>query len=199
MSTTNIFILAISLGLLLFLMSIKTDVQNLKIKVSNDKASIQTLFENLSKLKTQVNQFKFSRSLMNYLNLLQNAPRILPVYPLVTVSSTNLQDFGTILSVSGLYEITKMKKEYFLAYPGIGTTFSIQILSSSATKVTKLVNVLRSESIPAFEIIYGNVAGLFVGVFPNHKLAVSYASDVSKTLYPTVRATMASWIIRTIP
>lgn len=200
MSITDVFLIIASVGLLLMVAGVNANVQKLSTQVSNNQAGIQTLFEDFSNVKSQMNSFKLSKPFMKYPFLLENAPRVLPSYPLVTVIATDLEDFIPALSTNSFYEITKMNEEYFLAYPGIGTTFLIQVLSSSySDKVLKIVNSLRGKAIPAFEIIYENTAALFVDVFPNYELASKYASSVSTILYPTVKSTAASWIVRQIP
>jgi len=167
-----------------------------------------TLNATVRKISTTDQQINFVtnmnlpyRSITGYSTLLNNAPRIFPIYPLTTIESTSLEKFTNIISMNGdIYEIGKMGGMYYLAYPSLGTTFSIQVLSSPyQNRVVGIVNTLREESIPAFAITYGNETGLFVGVFPNYTIATEYASDISNEMYQTVGSTESSWLIRTIP
>jgi hypothetical protein len=200
MSLTDVILTVVSVGLLLLIIGTKMDVQKLNAKVSNNQATAQILLNDYSDMKKQLDSFRTPDSFLDYSVLLENAARILPLYPLTTLNSTDLKSFKKVISFNNFYEITKMDDEYFIAYPGVGTTFSIQVLSSSfPKKVLRLVNSLRAQQIPAFEIPYPNTTALFIGVFPNYNLASEYASKTSEIIYQTVKATPSSWIIRPIP
>ena len=200
MNLTDMILTVASVGLLLLIMGTKMDVQKLNTKMSNDQATIQILLNDYSDMKKQLDSFRMPDSFFDYSVLLENAARILPLYPLTTLDSTDLKNFKKVVSFNDFYEITKMGDEYFIAYPGVGTTFSIQVLSSSfPKKVLRLVSSLRAQQIPAFEIPYPNTTALFIGVFPNYKLASEYASQTSQIIFQTVKATPSSWIIRPIP
>ncbi|GEM_PF-1979340 len=201
MSIYEIGVIVVSVFLLILFSGLNATVQNLKAQVSNDTAMVQTLSGELNNLKSEINPMKFSKSFMQYPILFENAPRTLPSLPLNTVTATNLEAFIPILSVNNVYEITEMNGRYFLAYPMVeGSTFSIQILASPYfDRVLKIVNILRGQNIPAFNIKYGNQFELFVGVFPNYTYATQYASTISLTIFPTVGSTSSSWLIRQIP
>lgn len=201
MSIYETAILVLSILLLMLFAGLNMSVQTLKTQVSNNTATIQALSNEITTLKSEINPIKLSKTFMKYSILFENAPRTFPPLPLNTVSATNLEDFIPILSVNNFYEITQMNGQYFLAYPAAGgSTFSIQILSSPyPDRVLKIVNLLRGQNIPAFNIQYGNQFSLFVGVFPNYTFATQYASTISQMIYPTVSSTMSSWLIRQIP
>ena len=201
MSLTDVILTVVGVGLLLITIGTRIDIQKLNSRLSNDEAVTKTLLNDFKHVNEQFNSFRIPTSFLSDYNvLLENAPRVLPLYPLTTLSSTDLKAFKSALSFNNYYEITKMGKEYFLAYPGIGTTFSIQILSSAfPKKVLKFVRMLRDQQIPAFEISYSNTSALFIGVFPNYESASEYASKTSKIVFQSVKATPSSWIIRPIP
>lgn len=195
-------IVAVLAVLLLFLFSgLNTTVQTLKTEISNNTTTVQTLSEELQTLKSEINPVKLSKPFMKYQILFENAPRTLPLLPLNTVTATNLEDFLPILSVNSFYEITQVGTQFFLAYPAVGgATFSIQILSSPySERVLKIINILRGQNIPSFDIQYGDQYSLFAGVFPNYMIATQYASSISKLIFPTVGSTISSWLIRQIP
>ncbi len=201
MSLTDVILTVVGVGLLLITIGTRIDIQKLNSRLSNDEAVTKTLLNDFKHVNEQFNSFRIPTSFLSDYNvLLENAPRVLPLYPLTTLSSTDLKAFKSALSFNNYYEITKMGKEYFLAYPGIGTTFSIQILSSAfPKKVLKFVRMLRDQQIPAFEISYTNTSALFIGVFPDYESASEYASKISKIVFQSVKATPSSWIIRPIP
>ncbi|MGC8545701.1 hypothetical protein [Athalassotoga sp.] len=201
MSIYEIVILVLSVFLLVLFSGLNMTVQTLKTQISNNTTTIQALSGELTTLKSEINPVKLSKPFMQYSILFENAPRTLPSFPLNTVTATNLEDFIPILSVNDFYEITQMNKQYFLAYPAAGgSTFSIQILSSPySDRVLKIVNLLRGQNIPAFDIQYGSQFSLFAGVFPNYVAATQYASAISSAIFPTVGSTLSSWLIRQIP
>ncbi len=201
MSIYEVIAITISISLLVLFTGMNMTVQTLKTELYNDETAIQSLSQEISDLKSGVNAIRLSKPFMKYDILFNDAPEILPKLPLNTVTATSLEDLSPILSVNSLYEIMQMSNQYFLAYPAIGgSTFSIQILSSPYfDRVLKNVRTLRGADIPAFEIQYGNNAGLFIGVFPTYTLATQYASSISQILFSTVGSTMSSWLIRQIP
>lgn len=160
----------------------------------------QTFSGETQNLNANINAIKLSKPL-KYNILLENAPRTIPILPLATIAATDLEDFLPVLSVNNLYEITQVGTQFFLSYPAVGgTTFSIQILSSPhPERVLKIIDVLRKQNIPSFDIQYGDQYGLFTGVFPNYAIANQYASSISELIFPTVGSTMSSWLIRQIP
>ncbi len=201
MSIYEMVLLVFSILLLVLFSSLNMTVQSMKSEISNNSAMISSLSNQVEALKSTVNPVKITPSFLKYDILFQNASRTLPSLPLNTIESTNLQDFSNVLSMNEYYEITKFGDRYFLAYPAVGgSTFSIQVLSSPySERVMKIINNLRGQNIPAFDIQYGSQYSLFVGVFPNYVVATQYASAVSEMIFSTTGATYTSWLIRQIP
>ncbi|BBJ27900.1 hypothetical protein [Athalassotoga saccharophila] len=134
--------------------------------------------------------------------ILGSAPSLNPSVNLLTTTATSLSGVSAILSGVTTYEITKSDGIYYIAYPGKGTTYSIQILSSPyPDRVLALVNALRNIGIPAFKIDYSNLSALFIGVFTGYNSALSYANSISANPAVTsiVQSTVSSWLIRQIP
>ncbi|MGC9139718.1 hypothetical protein [Athalassotoga sp.] len=130
------------------------------------------------------------------------APSLSPSISLLTTTATSLSGVDAILSGVTTYEITKSNSIYYVAYPGKGTTYSIQILSSPyPDRVLALVNALRNIGIPAFKIDYLNLSALFIGVFTGYNAALNYANSISANPAVTsvVQSTVSSWLIRQIP
>ncbi len=201
MNLYEVILFAVSISLFVLLTNVSNTVRSFEAQISNNNSNVTALNERMSDLESDLNSIRLSKPLMGYDTLFVDAPEVLPPLPLNTVTATNLKDLMPILSVNTLYEITKVKDRYFLAYPFMdGSAFSIQILSSPySDRVLKIVRTLRGESIPAFEIPYEKTNGLFVGIFPSYAVAFEYANSISKTIYPTVNSTLSSWLIRQIP
>lgn len=200
MSIYEIILFVFSISLLILLSSLNMTVQNLKTEVSNNTTLINSLSNQVQQINSQIPP-KIPSSFLSYDTLFQNAPKTLPALPLDTAVATNLKAFANILSMNQFYEITKFGDQYFLAYPAVGgSTFSIQILSSPySDRVMKIINVLRGQSVPSFDIQYGNQYSLFVGVFPNYVVATKYMSSVASVVSSLTGATSTSWLIRQIP
>lgn len=121
---------------------------------------------------------------------------------LTTTTATSLSAVNSILSGVNNYEITQENGLYYIAYPGNGVTYSIQILSSPyPDRVLALVKSLRNIGIPAFKIDYSTQSALFIGVFTGYTPALNYAHSMNSDSSVTsmVGSTLSSWLIRTIP
>ncbi|MGC8544472.1 hypothetical protein [Athalassotoga sp.] len=120
---------------------------------------------------------------------------------LTTTTSTSLSAVNAMLSGINTYEIAQENGLYYVAYPGKGVTYSIQILSSPyPDRVLALVKSLRNLGIPAFKIDYSTQSALFIGVFTGYTPALNYANSITSN--PNVTSmigTVSSWLIRTIP
>jgi hypothetical protein len=120
---------------------------------------------------------------------------------LKTITATSLSAVSSIVSNVNAYEITPVNGIYYLAYPGSGVTYSIQVLSSPyPDRVLSLVKALRSAGVPAFKIDYSTQSGLFIGVFPDYTSATNYANAISNsTVTSIVGSGASSWLARQIP
>ncbi len=120
---------------------------------------------------------------------------------LTTTTATSLSAINFILSGVNTYEITQENGLYYVAYPGNGVTYSIQILSSPyPDRVLALVKSLRNLGIPAFKIDYSTQSALFIGVFTGYTPALNYANSISSNSNLTsMIGSVSSWLIRTIP
>ncbi len=120
---------------------------------------------------------------------------------LTTTTATSLSGVNSILSGVNTYEVTQENGLYYVAYPGNGVTYSIQILSSPyPDRVLALVKSLRNAGIPAFKIDYSTQSALFIGVFTGYTPALNYANSISANSNVTsMIGSVSSWLIRTIP
>jgi hypothetical protein len=191
-------------------LSAQTAVASLTTKVASLTANITKLNSlKVTRLSTQMSinlptlqSTYISLQSITYPLLLANAPQSLSSnVNLVTVTATNLDAVKPILSSTNVYEITEMNGIYYLAYPGSGVTYSIQVLSSPyPDRVLSLVKALRSAGVPAFKIDYSTQSGLFIGVFPDYTSATNYANAISNsTVTSIVGSGASSWLARQIP
>ncbi len=182
---------------------ISTTQSNLSA-LSNQVGSLLSNLQNLAQPQPSTSQQTIVASSTNPLMplILGGAPSLNPSVNLYTTTATSLSGVNAILSGVTTYEITKSDGIYYVAYPGKGTTYSIQILSSPySDRVLALVNTLRNIGIPAFKIDYSNLSALFIGVFTGYNAALNYANSISANPAVTsiVQSTVSSWLIRQIP
>ncbi len=181
--------------------SLLTSVASVTEKVEN--LSTSRLSSNVSINLPSLGSTSVSVQPIGYTSLLREAPLTLPAsISLSTVSSTNLNDFKSILSKTNTYEIAQYDGKYFLAYPALfGKTYSIQILSSPyPDRVMDILKTLRSMSQPAFMINYANQSALFIGVFPTYSEVKGYLASLdASSLTKVVDTKPSEWVLRTIP
>lgn len=121
---------------------------------------------------------------------------------LTTTTATSLSAVDSMLAGVNTYEIAQENGLYYVAYPGNGVTYSIQMLSSPyPDRVLALVKSLRNLGIPSFKIDYSTQSALFIGVFTGYTPALNYANSINANPNVTslVGSGVSSWLIRTIP
>ncbi len=219
-----IVFIVIALGALIWVAGLSGKINGIDQKISNAQTSVASLTTrvasltsnitklnslNITRLSTQMSinlptlqSTYLSLQSVTYPLLLANAPESLNSnVSLTTITATNLNAVKPILSSTNVFEVTQVNGIYYLAYPGSGVTYSIQVLSSPyPDRVLELVKSLRSAGIPAFKIDYSTQSGLFIGVFPDYTTASNYANAISNsTVSGIVGSGASSWLPRQIP
>lgn len=181
----------------------QSNLSALSNQVGNLMANLQSLTTSLQTSQQQSLSASGPASGSNLMALIAGAaPSLGSNVNLVTTTATSLNGVNSIISGARVYEITESDNLYYVAYPGKGVTYSIQILSSPyPDRVLAIVNALRNIGIPAFKIDYSNLSALFIGVFTGYNPALNYANSISANPNVTsiVQSTVSSWLIRQIP
>ncbi len=183
-------------------------IANTQSNITSLTNQVGSLIANLQSLSAQsqtsqpVSSQTTTSSQNAIMTLILNSPQSLsPNITLTTTTATSLAGVNSILSGVSTYEVTQENGLYYVAYPGNGVTYSIQVLSSPyPDRVLALVKSLRNAGIPAFKIDYSTQSALFIGVFTGYTPALNYANSISAN--PNITSmigSVSSWLIRTIP
>ncbi len=179
----------------------QSNLSSLKSQIANVLANLATLSSPSVQQAPQTSQPSSSQAASSPSFITGANPSMSSNVVLTTVTATTLSAVNSIISSVSTYEVTQVNGLYYVAYPGSGVTYSIQILSSPyPDRVLALVQSLRSAGIPAFKIDYSTQSALFIGVFPTYMTALNYANSVSNSnVVSIVGSGISSWLVRQIP